>query len=296
MSADAPRTARGPADAARAAAGAPPEPHDDAGFVRVVSQAPPPDTAEARALITHPNARTHIRSFALRTGKITPAQNAAHAALLPRWGVPYRAAPLDARAVFGRDAPLVLEIGCGMGETTARIAQARPESDFLGVEVFTAGVGALLRRIEDASLTNLRVIQHDAVEVVRDMIPRDTLAAVHVFFPDPWHKARHHKRRLIQAPFVALLASRLRPGGILHCATDWAPYALQMLDVLGREPLLANTAGPVRVADLPEASAGFAPRPAYRLPTKFEQRGVRLGHGVWDLVFMRASMQAAPRR
>ena len=260
---------------------------DDPSFVRVVSAAPPPDTDEARALITHPNARTHIRSFALRTGKITPAQKAAHAELMPRWGVPYQAAPLDARAVFGRDAPLVLEIGCGMGETTARIAQDDPARDFLGVEVFTAGVGALLRRIEDAGLTNLRVIQHDAVEVVRDMIARDSLAGVHVYFPDPWHKARHHKRRLVQPPFVALLASRIRPGGYLHCATDWAPYAVQMLQVLGAEPLLANTAGTVRVGESPDDSAGFAPRPAWRPATKFERRGVRLGHGVWDLLFER---------
>lgn len=262
-------------------------PQDDPSFVRVVSAAPPPDTDEARALIAHPNARTHIRSFALRTGKITPAQKAAHETLMPRWGVPYRAEPFDARAVFGREAPLVLEIGCGMGETTARIAQALPGTDFLGVEVFTAGVGALLRRIDDARLANLRVIQHDAVEVVRDMVPRDRLAGVHVYFPDPWHKARHHKRRLIQPPFVALLASRIRPGGYLHCATDWAPYAVQMLEVLGREPLLANTAGPVRVGETPDDSAGFAPRPDWRPQTKFERRGVRLGHGVWDLLFTR---------
>lgn len=265
-------------------------PRSDApGFVRVVAAEPPPDTDEARALVSHPNARTHIRSFALRTGKITPAQKLAHEALMPRYGVPYQASLLDASTVFGRSAPLVLEIGCGMGETTARIAQALPEINFLGAEVFTAGVGALLRRIDDAGLRNLRVIQHDAVEVVRDMIPRDALAGVHVFFPDPWHKARHHKRRLIQAPFVALLASRIRPGGYLHCATDWAPYAVQMLDVLSREPLLANTAGEVRVAETAEESAGFAPRPSWRPETKFERRGMRLGHGVWDLVFERRS-------
>lgn len=260
---------------------------DAPGFVRVVAAEPPPDTDEARALVSHPNARTHIRSFALRTGKITPAQKVAHETLMPRYGVPYRAEHLDMPALFGRIAPVVLEIGCGMGETTARIAQALPETDFLGVEVFTAGVGALLRRIDDASLHNLRVIQHDAVEVVRDMIPRDALAGVHVFFPDPWHKARHHKRRLIQSPFVALLASRIRPGGYLHCSTDWAPYAVQMLEVLSHETLLANTAGEVRVADTVEASAGFAPRPSWRPETKFERRGVRLGHGVWDLVFER---------
>lgn len=256
--------------------------------MRVVSDAPPPDTEEARALLPHANARTHIRSFALRKGKITTAQEQAHATLMPRWGVPYVAAAVDAAAVFGRDAPLVLEIGCGMGETTARIAQATPGTDFLGVEVFTAGVGALLRRIEELHLSNLRVIQHDAVEVMRDMIPRDRLDGVHVYFPDPWHKARHAKRRLIQPPFVALLASRIRPGGYMHCATDWAPYALQMLDVLSAEPTLVNTTGTSRVGGTVEESAGFAPRPAWRPPTKFEQRGLRLGHGVWDLLFTRA--------
>jgi tRNA (guanine-N7-)-methyltransferase len=175
--------------------------------------------------------------------------------------------------VFGRDAPLIVEIGFGMGQATAAIAQARPECDFLGLEVHPPGVGALLQRIDELGLTNLRIVQHDAVEVLAQMVAPQSLAGVHVFFPDPWHKKRHHKRRLIQAPFVAHLASRLAPGGVLHCATDWQPYAEQMLDVLQGNPQLENTV------------PTYAPRPNYRPLTKFENRGLKLGHGVWDLVF-----------
>ncbi|MBV7483275.1 tRNA (guanosine(46)-N7)-methyltransferase TrmB [Bordetella sp. BOR01] len=218
---------------------------------------------------------THIRSFVHRRGHITQGQREALEQLLDKWSLPYADRRLDLAATFGRDAPTVLEIGFGMGETTQKIALARPGDNFLGVEVFNAGVGALLRRIEESGLQNLRIVQHDAVEVVRDMIPPDTLAGVHVYFPDPWPKKRHHKRRLIQPPFVALLASRIAPGGYLHCATDWQEYAVQMLEVLGAEPLLRNTA------------ADYAPRPDYRPQTKFETRGLRLGHGVWDLIFQR---------
>jgi tRNA (guanine-N7-)-methyltransferase len=164
-----------------------------------------------------------------------------------------------------------------MGETTEKIALARPGDNFLGVEVFNAGVGSLLRRIEDSHIQNLRIIQHDAVEVVRDMIAPDSLAGVHVYFPDPWPKKRHHKRRLLQPPFVSLLASRIAPGGYIHCATDWEDYAVQMLEVLSNEPLLANSVD------------GYAPRPDYRPQTKFETRGLRLGHGVWDLIFKRVA-------
>jgi tRNA (guanine-N7-)-methyltransferase len=244
-----------------------------------------PQQADERA----EGARTHrhIRSYGPRRGHFTAAQRDAYDRLMPRYGIAYRAEPIDPRQVFGRSAPLVLEIGCGMGETTVAIAAERPDTDFIGIEVYPAGIGALLRRIEDAGIENLRVIEHDAVEVVRDMIAPASLAGVHIFFPDPWPKKRHHKRRLIQPPFVSLLASRLAPGGYLHLATDWAHYAVQMLEVLGGEPLLANTAGPVVVAESVEDCRGFAPRPAYRPLTKFEQRGLRLGHGVWDLVFVR---------
>jgi tRNA (guanine-N7-)-methyltransferase len=219
--------------------------------------------------------RAHIRSFVLRQGRVSAAQARYHDEGMPQWGIPYRAAPLDLNATFGRAAPKILEIGCGMGETTATIAAAHPENDYLGIEVHTPGVGSLLKEIATRELSNLRVIQHDAVEVVRDMITPDSLAGIHVFFPDPWPKKRHHKRRLIQPPVVSLLASRLAPGGYFHCATDWEEYAQQMLEVLGAEPLLANTAD------------GFAPRPDYRPQTKFETRGLRLGHGVWDVVFRR---------
>jgi tRNA (guanine-N7-)-methyltransferase len=204
-------------------------------------------------------------------------QQRALADLGPDFLIPFRPEPLQPAAVFGRQAPLVLEIGFGMGGATAAIAAARPQDDFLGVEVHEPGVGALLKRIGEQGLTNLRIVRHDAVEVLQQMIAPGTLAAVHVFFPDPWPKKRHHKRRLIQPPLVALIASRLAPGGVLHCATDWEPYAEQMLHVLSQEPLLRNTA------------AGYAARPDYRPLTKFEARGLRLGHPVRDLVFNRTS-------
>lgn len=217
----------------------------------------------------------HIRSFVHRRSHITAGQQEALDLLLPKWSLPYQAAPLKFEQVFQREAPTVLEIGFGMGETTEKIALARPGDNFLGVEVFNAGVGSMLKRIEASQLQNIRIIQHDAVEVVRDMILPDSLAGVHIYFPDPWPKKRHHKRRLVQPPFVQLLASRLKPGGYIHCATDWEHYAHQMLEVLGSEPLLTNTC------------EGFAPRPSYRPLTKFENRGLRLGHGVWDLIFTR---------
>jgi tRNA (guanine-N7-)-methyltransferase len=223
--------------------------------------------------------RCAIRSFVLRQGRVSNAQARAHARLLPRFGIGYEPRLLDFEQVFGRIAPCVVEIGCGMGETTAAIAAAHRDKDFIGIEVHTPGVGSLLKRIEEQGLTNLRVIQHDAVEVLRHMIPADSLAGVHIFFPDPWPKKRHHKRRLIQPPFVALLASRLGPGGYVHLATDWQDYAEQMLAVLSAEPALENTA------------EGFAVRPAHRPRTKFEARGLRLGHGVWDLLFRRRGQE-----
>jgi tRNA (guanine-N7-)-methyltransferase len=229
----------------------------------------------------------HIRSFSGRRGHFTSGQRSAYDTLLPRFSVPYGAAPIATSTIFGRDGPLVLEIGFGMGESTAAIALAQPERNFLGVEVYPAGVGSLLRQIDEAGLSNLRIIQHDAIDVLTHMILPESLAAVHVFFPDPWPKARHHKRRLIRPEVVALIASRLAPGGVLHCATDWAHYALQMLQVLSSEPLLENTAGEVRLSEEIADARGFAERPAYRPPTKFERRGLALGHGVWDLVMTR---------
>ncbi len=216
-----------------------------------------------------------IRSFVTRAGRLSTAQAKAIETLGPRFCIPYVKAPFDVGQAFGRVAPTILEIGFGMGDTTAKIAAGMPDRNFVGVEVHTPGVGALLKLIGEQGLENLRIIQHDAFEVVTHMIAPDSLAGVHVFFPDPWHKARHNKRRLIQAPFVQLLVSRLKPGGYLHCATDWQDYAEQMLQVLGDEPALKNSAD------------GYAPRPDYRPVTKFENRGLRLGHGVWDLVFVK---------
>lgn len=225
--------------------------------------------------------RRPVRSFVLRAGRIGPGQQRALEELGPRFVLPFRAQPLDLAQAFGRRAPCVLEIGFGMGDASAQIAAAHPQVDYLGVEVHVAGVGALLKRIGEQGLPNIRIVRHDAVEVLRDMIGPGTLAGVHIYFPDPWHKVRHHKRRLIQPPFVALLASRLAPGGLLHCATDWEPYAQQMLEVLRAEPLLCPASAH------PPGPDGYTPRPPWRPPTKFEQRGLRLGHGVWDLLFER---------
>ena len=215
----------------------------------------------------------HIKSYVRRAGRMSLAQERHYAELMPRIGVVYQPHAIDLVRVYGRTNPKILEIGCGMGETTAKIADACRDKDYLGIEVHVPGVGALCKQVAERGLTNLRICQHDAVEVVRDMLPEGSLDGVHVFFPDPWHKTRHNKRRLIQPPFVALLAARLKPGAYLHCATDWEEYAQQMLEVLTAEPSLVNTV------------AGFAPRPAYRPLTKFENRGLRLGHGVWDIIF-----------
>ena len=227
--------------------------------------------------------RRAIRSFVLRQGRMSPAQQRACDELLPRYGVEPAAAPLDFPAIFGRRAAVVLEIGFGMGETTAAIAAAQPDVDFLGVEMHLPGVGALLRRIDEQGLTNLRVLRHDAVDVVASMIAPATLAGIHVFFPDPWPKKRHHKRRLLQPAFVHELALRLAPGGYLHVATDWDDYAQEILATLTAEPLLENTA------------ADYAPRPAYRPLTKFEARGLLLGHRVRDLVFRRPNPEKQGR-
>ncbi len=229
------------------------------------SETTPPDTPAAPTRA--------IRSFVVRAGRMGSGQVRALAELGPLYVLPYQDSRPDWATVFGRQAPLIVEIGFGMGQATATIAQARSDCNFLGLEVHPPGVGALLQRIDELGLSNLRIVQHDAVEVLASMIAPDSLAGLHVFFPDPWHKKRHHKRRLIQAPFVAELVSRLAPGGVLHCATDWQPYAEQMLDVLSAHGQLQNTA------------SGFAPRPDYRPLTKFENRGLKLGHGVWDLLF-----------
>lgn len=217
----------------------------------------------------------HIRSYVLRQGRVSNAQHRYHKEMMARIGVPYAPVQIDLTAIFGRASPCIFEIGFGMGETSAAIAAANPQNDYLGIEVHTPGVGNLCKLVAEAGLSNQRIIQHDAVEVLRDMIRPGTLSGVHIFFPDPWPKARHHKRRLIQPPLVALIASRLAPGAYIHCATDWEDYAHQMLEVLSAEPVLENT------------STGFAPRPDHRPLTKFEQRGLRLGHDVWDVVFRR---------
>ena len=216
-----------------------------------------------------------IRSFVRREGRLTEGQASAINRGWPQWGVDYTPTIQDWDTLFGRKAPRYLEIGFGMGGATAEIARHHPQNDYLGIEVHRPGMGNLLKLIEQDALTNLRLMSHDAVDVVNQMIAADSLDGVLVFFPDPWHKARHHKRRLIQPEFVRMLVSRLKPGGTIHCATDWENYAEQMLDVLSAEPLLENTA------------ATYAERPAYRPLTKFEARGLKLGHGVWDLVFRR---------
>jgi tRNA (guanine-N7-)-methyltransferase len=216
-----------------------------------------------------------IKTFVLRAGRMGPGQSRAFDLYGPRFLVPYQPARLDIGAAFGRDAPLILEIGFGMGDATAAIALARAQDNFLCCEVHAPGVGALLKRCGEQGIDNIRIVQHDAVQVLDNMLVPEQLDGVHIFFPDPWHKARHHKRRLIQPAFVSRLLTRLKPGGYLHCATDWQPYAEQMLQVLSAEPGLINTA------------ADYAAKPDYRPLTKFEHRGLKLGHGVWDLVFQR---------
>jgi len=236
---------------------------------------PPSHNREPGRTLPYDPTERRIRSFVTRMGRLSDGQARALASLAPRYCIPYEKSAVDLNRFFGRVAPTILEIGTGMGETTAHIAGLMPEKNFLGVEVHTPGIGSLLKLIDEHSLQNLRLIQHDAVEVVTHMIQPASLAGVHIFFPDPWHKARHQKRRLIQTAFVELLASRIAVGGYLHCATDWEDYATQMLAVLSSEPCLVNTA------------KDYADRPSYRPVTKFERRGLRLGHGVWDLVFRR---------
>ena len=219
--------------------------------------------------------RRPVRSYVLRQGRVSNAQRRAFETLLPRFGLAYSPDALDLDRVFGRCAPRVLEIGFGMGETTAEIAALHPDIDYFGIEVHTPGVGSLLKQIAERGLTNVRIVQHDAVEVLQNMISPDSFDGAHIFFPDPWPKKRHHKRRLLQPAFVNLLATRVKRGAYLHVATDWGEYARQILEALSAGAMLQNTA------------CDFAPRPDYRPLTKFEQRGLRLGHRVWDIVFKR---------
>ena len=227
-----------------------------------------------------------IRSFVRRQGRVSNAQKRYYSEMMSAVGIPFQPQLLDLARVFGRDAPKILEIGCGKGETTAEIAATYPENDYLGIEVHTPGVGSLCKQIAERGLSNLRICQHDAVEVLRAMIAPEALAGIHIFFPDPWPKKRHHKRRLIQPPLVALLASRLAPGAYIHCATDWENYALQMLEVLAAEPSLENSPTALQ--------GGFVPRPPSRPRTKFEERGLRLGHGVWDVLFHKPLGRKSP--
>jgi tRNA (guanine-N7-)-methyltransferase len=231
--------------------------------------------SEIPADVKHPKT---IKSYVRRAGRTTTGQARAFEELGPQFIVPYTAAITEPSALFGREAPTILEIGFGMGEATASIAALRPQDNFLCCEVHPPGVGALLKRIGEQGIGNIRILAHDAVEVLDNMLAPGVLDGVHVFFPDPWHKKKHNKRRLLQGPLVAKLAARLKPGGYLHCATDWQPYAQQMVEVLSAEPLLVNAS---------TAADGFAQKPDYRPLTKFENRGIRLGHGVWDVVFVR---------
>ena len=219
-----------------------------------------------------------IRSFVRREGRLTLGQRKALDRLWPRYGLEHGDPRLrDLPALFGRDAPKVLEIGFGNGESLAAMAEADPDTDFIGIEVHRPGVGHLLRHLDEAAISNVRLLCHDAVDVLRNDLRPASLSGAQIYFPDPWRKQRHHKRRLIQPEFVALLADRIAAGGFLHLATDWEDYARHMLAVLEADPLWRNQAGP----------GSFTERPRGRPETKFERRGRRLGHGVWDLLYVR---------
>jgi len=223
-----------------------------------------------------PPQHRRIRSFVLRQGRLTKGQERALETGWPKYGVDFSQTSLDLNQLFGRsDSKKILEIGFGMGDATAQIAKALPEADFLAIEVHTPGVGSLLKHMEELALANIRIVQHDAVEVLQHMLADGSLDGVHIFFPDPWHKKRHHKRRLIQAEFISLLCAKLKVGAYIHVATDWQEYAEWVLGVLSAEPQLQNS------------TEGYAEKPSYRPLTKFENRGIKLGHGVWDLVFTR---------
>ncbi len=221
--------------------------------------------------------RRAIRSFVLRQGRQTDAQKRAFAEHWPKYGLDVTGRRQDYSEHFERAAPLVAEIGFGNGEQLLFAAEREPQRDFIGIEVHAPGVGRLLNAVAAAEIGNVRVYQHDAVEVLRDEVADGALAEVRIYFPDPWHKKRHHKRRLVQPEFVALICAKLAPGGLLHLATDWQNYAEHLWDVLDAEPRLRNLAGP----------RGAVPRPDWRRQTHFEARGLKLGHGVWDLQYER---------
>lgn len=227
--------------------------------------------------MTEPEKRRPIRSYVLRTGRMTPGQQRAFDENWQRWGLEHTDGPLAFEVMFGRPGPTVLEIGFGMGQSLVDMAEAAPATNFIGIEVHKPGVGRLLHSMAERDVDNIRVYCHDAVEILRDCIPGGSLDTIQIFFPDPWHKKRHNKRRLIQPPFVTQLLTRLKPGGTLHLATDWEHYARQMMEVLSATDGLSNTCG----------AGQFTPRPEHRPLTKFELRGERLGHGVWDLIFIR---------
>lgn len=220
-----------------------------------------------------------IKSFVLRQGRMSKGQNAALEKLWKTYGLEPQDKLLNLEEVFGRSTPTYLEIGFGMGTALAQMAEENPENNYLGIEVHRPGVGALCKLIEEKNLTNIRIFNHDAVEILEKMLPLNSLAGAFVFFPDPWHKERHKKRRLIQPNFVKMLADKIQPQGFLHLATDWEDYAEQMLEVLSDADYLTNTSG----------AGNFTPRPDYRPLTKFEQRGLNLGHGVWDLIFYKGN-------
>ena len=225
---------------------------------------------------SNPEHHRSIKSFVLRQGHMTAAQQKAIDDNWTRVGVDYINQFINLNQIFERENPKILEIGFGMGTATAQIAQKLPEKDFLAIDVHGPGVGNLCKLISEQQLTNIRVMRHDAVEVVENMLSDNSLDGIHIFFPDPWHKKRHNKRRLIQIPFIEKLLPKLKQGGYIHLATDWEEYAVQMLEVLSSFPKqLANTA------------TDYAPTPNYRPETKFQARGKRLGHGVWDLVFIK---------
>ena len=224
-----------------------------------------------------PPKKREIRSFVLREGRMTESQKSAIAKLWPHYGLDFNGETLDTEATFPRQATTILEIGFGMGDSLVAIAESHPENNYIGIEVHRPGVGRLLANVHEKQLSNLKVFCHDAVEVLKQSIADESLDGVFLFFPDPWPKARHHKRRIVQPPFVELIAKKLKPGGFFHMATDWENYAEHMLEVMNASPLFENQS----------STGGAVEKPGYRPLTKFEKRGQRLGHGIWDLVFIR---------